>query len=161
MQRVNLLPGLSYVAQPNPQTPRVLNRDAQEPDPTWRMVDSNGHGHFAMEIPGTCTYPTMFWDVEPCTMGHGDDCTSEGSWRCLQCNEIMMPSKRPAQPIYEEVQTRYTLRLISAHGSGVVIETYDLHSREMGELGAVAVDAIRARLTENNIRPVEQTFESR
>lgn len=86
-----------------------------EPNPDWRYVDSLGHGHFYrptttpdnVDRPGP--YPTLEWIVEPCTMGHDDDCQSEGHWECRECRETISPKTREAAPVWIPGAEEYEL----------------------------------------------------
>lgn len=68
-----------------------------ERDPDWKYVDSAGHGHF---YAADGLLPTLKWNARPCSMGHGDDCDSEGTWNCRLCDEEIHPGTRPARPVY-------------------------------------------------------------
>src|SRR5687768_8411289 len=55
-----------------------------ELDPDWSFIDENGHGHFVdKNEPKGDRLPTLRWVPEACSMGHGDDCDSEGHYVCL------------------------------------------------------------------------------
>ncbi len=59
-------------------------------DERWTFIDDAGHGHFYGK-----GYPTLFWVSQPCSMGHGSDCTSEGYWECPHCHEEITPGTLP------------------------------------------------------------------
>ena len=62
-------------------------------DPKWKTTDSNGHRHKAkVTKKGNVKYPTLQWVTVPCSMGHGDDCTSEGYCVCRECREVIHPA---------------------------------------------------------------------
>jgi hypothetical protein len=77
-----------------------------ERDPDWKMVDENGHGHF---VDKNGELPTLRWVAQPCSMGHGDDCDSEGYFECLLCGEVISPGTRTPKPFYVAGMTTYTL----------------------------------------------------
>lgn len=61
------------------------------PDESWRFMDAARHGHFWRGG----SYPTLEWVQLPCTMGHDDDCDSEGFYRCPHCDEAISPGMKP------------------------------------------------------------------
>jgi hypothetical protein len=82
-----------------------IGGDSREPDPTWRYVDEQGHGHFWRKD----DYPTLRRVVLPCTMGHGDECSSEGYWECRTCGEHIHPGTQESRPVYVRSAGLYRL----------------------------------------------------
>lgn len=83
-----------------------ITTNIPEPDPAWRFVDGEGHGHFY--DPTAKNYPTLRWVSLPCTMGH-DDCDSEGYHECAVCGERITPGTRMPMPTSMIGPTTYRL----------------------------------------------------
>lgn len=153
-------PGISIKNLTPPPQPIPLGPGVTEPDPAWRTLDSNGHGHIAQPIPGSVDYPTLEWISEPCSMGHGEDCDSEGAWHCLICGEVVQPGRRPASPIFEKAPGRYELKVVDAQERSIVTCIYDLTGQQVRDLGVAAAEAIKAYLLEAEIQPTEIIMEN-
>lgn len=130
------LPGVQVEVRHNSE---VVYSDGRELDPSWQFVDGEGHGHFVGKAKSE-TLPTLEWVSFPCSMGHGDDCTSEGEWRCRLCGEVIDPGTRPARPVTITGPREYTLTL----EDGVVTSTYLFGESEWEK----ATDTVRTALTE-------------
>lgn len=115
--------------------------EAWMPDKAWSHIDANGHGHFHYREDDR--YPTLEWVPEPCTMGHGDDCTSEGAYRCRQCGERVEPGRK--WEIHQiPTMARYTLTV----DYGNATETYVLTADDMNQLDVSLKRLIRSTLVD-------------
>lgn len=86
-----------------------VHTDMPGPDPDWRFVDAQGHGHFYKDKDGA--YPTLTWVSVPCTMGHGDDCDAEGWYECRLCAERIQPGTKAQPPAWVSGVITYRLRV--------------------------------------------------
>lgn len=91
-------------------------------------MDENGHGHFVASHGDRL--PTLRWVSEPCTMGHGPDCNSEGHYECRLCGVEVTPGKRPQKSFW--LQTHRSYRL-TVHDVRQVV-TYEFDSDDWGRL---------------------------
>lgn len=119
-----------------------VRADGPESDPDWRVVDSNGHGHFYSATTRANRYPTLTWIAEPCSMGHGDDCDSEGHYECAVCGETVVPGTRPARDAWVPGHLSYHLTVPDGRGS----REYALGQKEWDELQAAIREMIAERL---------------
>lgn len=93
-----------------------IDPGGNELDPDWKFVDHEGHGHFYGDFKSGDRYPTLKWVSRPCTMGHGDDCDSEGYWECRQCGEVIQPGTRPySGPTFVDGPTTVEVTIHSDH----------------------------------------------
>lgn len=95
---------------------RWVEAGMPERDPDWKFVDAAGHGHF---YAADGSLPTLKWNQQSCTMGHGEDCDAEGTWHCGLCGEEIQPGTRPAKPIYVAGRSRITCTVQYGHTSTV------------------------------------------
>lgn len=123
-----------------------ITSDSLVADEMWRHVDSNGHGHF-----WDGGFPTLTWIAEPCTMGHGDDCTAEGHYECTICGETIRPGTRPAEPVWVPGVSRYTM---TVHDAGRT-DRYVFGGDEMERLNEAVREVVRTVLVD---RLVETTI---
>jgi hypothetical protein len=110
---------------------------SSEPDPRWTFIDDAGHGHVFHD-----GYPTLRWVVVPCTLGHGDTCSSEGFYVCKVCDERIVPSERQALPQFVPGPVDY--RLTARRGSMRI--TYRFGEAEWERLNTAVEDAVHGTL---------------
>jgi hypothetical protein len=120
---------------------QMVESGGVEADPSWRHVDSNGHGHFYQSRKDP--FPTLRWVSEPCTMGHGEDCDAEGHYECTLCGEEIRPGERLAQPVWIDGPDTYRLTVVTDDGQRV---TYEFGESHWATLCAVWVAAAQETL---------------
>lgn len=108
---------------------QMVDTGGVEPDPTWRHMDSHGHGHFYQDRDQP--YPTLRWVSEPCTMGHGDRCEAEGHYECPLCGEEIRPGERLAQPTWVDGPDTYRLTINTSDGHRVTYEFGETHYEQL------------------------------
>lgn len=111
-QTIRFWPGMELTID---QQNQVVESNRPVPDPSWRYVDQHGHGHFYDEK--AREFPTLEWVVLPCTMGHGDECTSEGYYKCPLCDEEISPGTVMPRPQIIQGPVTYTLAVEDARGT--------------------------------------------
>lgn len=111
-----------------------------EPDPGWRYKDAAGHGHYYDD-----GFPTLTWVSEPCTMGHGEDCDSEGHWECPLCREWVNPGTRMSKPVFISGPTSYVLTVTRGD---MVVRYSHFGPEQMEAIGAALADAIQGVLAD-------------
>jgi hypothetical protein len=116
-----------------------LRADGVEADPEWRAVDSRGHGHF---YGIAVRYPTLTWIAEPCSMGHGEDCDSEGHYECATCGETVVPGTRAARDAWMDGPVSY--HLVVQDGAGSL--EYSFGKNEWDELQTAMLELTTERL---------------
>lgn len=125
----------------------------RELDPTWQYIDANGHAHLVVRG----DLPTLEWVPEPCTMGHGPDCTTEGYYVCRVCRVRQQPGTRPAQPSYEPGPTIYRLTIPASDGTSGVETVYEFGDDEWDQLRArfetAAAEVLGDRIVERTMWP--------
>lgn len=114
--------------------------DRPELDPTWRVVDANGHGHFYED-----GYPTLEWMGLPCTMGHDEDCDVEGYYACRLCRVKVEPGTRMPEPAYVAGSPTYYL---TAQGPSGQTVRYVFGKDQMVALQAAVALAVQDTLAE-------------
>lgn len=151
MESVNTMhwPGMTLEAVVGAEWVAV---DDYEMDPYWQTVDAGGHGHFWKgaktgkgEVSGGPeNYPTLEWVAEPCGMGHGDGCTSEGFWRCRveTCHERVAPARRFVDGFWTSRSTAYRLTV----DEGRRLSVYSFGETEWRKLRAKLAETIEAEM---------------
>lgn len=80
--------------------------DGREPDPSWRYVDREGHGHFASKD----GYQTLEESWSGCgDPSHGDECRGLIMYHCKFCGERIVPGTISAKPVWVPGPTTYEL----------------------------------------------------
>lgn len=94
---------------------QYVHTDMPGPDPDWHFIDAKGHGHFYMRG-AEDGYPTLEWVSLPCTMGHDEDCTSEGYYECRICAERIEPGSKMQPPVWVDGLVTYRLKVAGQNG---------------------------------------------
>jgi hypothetical protein len=117
----------------------MVHSGIPEADPDWRFVDPNGHGHFRQGN----KYPTLRWVALPCSMGHGDECTSEGYYECTICSKVIHPGTRTPEPRWIPGVTTFTLKCVDDDGT----TTYVFGETQWAELREAMRATVASTLT--------------
>ncbi len=136
------------------------------PNPNWRYIDPNGHGHY-YDPDTTDHYPTLVRVDEGCDdPDHDDDCTGSWHWVCRTCALTINPSTTWAPDREEPVPGMITLTRRVHHdtgsgGPGTATFTYLLTEEQLTSIADAVNQAITTTLDDQlaTIDPTEVTYE--
>lgn len=113
-----------------------------EPDPDWRYVDEQGHGHFTARDP--VGFPTLNKVMVPCGTPDHDDCLILHHYECKLCGQEIVPAKRAClvPPIIGP--TVYTIRFDVFTDEGARIDyTIKAGEEAMAQISHAVRDSIK------------------
>jgi hypothetical protein len=125
-----------------------------EPDPSWRLIDEAGHGHFATADPAE-PYPTLRWISDGCAdPSHGPDCGGAGHYECPLCEQSISPKTRAAADRWIPGPFSYRLTLIRHEGSREERTLWEISAENFRGLQGAVADTIDTYLSD--FRPIER-----